>query len=446
MVNFLSKLIQRQFDPIDNSGLVLFRMIFGFLIFAETFGAILTGWVKNAFMVPQFTFTIIGMEWLQPLSGSGMYFYFGAMAICGLCVMIGYRYRLSLSVFTILWTGSYLMQKSYYNNHYYLLILLCLFMLCVPAHAYASVDAKRRNSLVSITCPRWCINIFIIQLWIVFTFAAVNKIYPGWTEGHFIRAALGSKTDYWLIGGVLQKDWLQQAVIYGGILFDLLIVYFLLWKKTRVVAFIVSIGFHLFNSIVFQIGIFPFLMIGLALLFFEPEAIRKKFFPKKPTLGLAQNKETKLKAGRLVLATVFGCYFVLQLYLPIRHYLYKGNVLWTEEGHRLAWRMMLRLKYGSLDFTVYDPATDEKWQVSPVNFFTPKQSSAAASKPDMIWQMAQWMEKHYAKTGRADVAIYANTSVSLNGGSRHAIVDPEVDLTKVKWQPFKHSSWILSPE
>ena len=446
MLNFFSKIIQKQFDPVDNSPLVLFRMIFGFLIFAETFGAILTGWVRQVLIEPEFTFTLIGLEWLQPLPGSGMYVYFAFMVICGLCVMVGYKYRLSLSLFTILWTLVYWMQKSYYNNHYYLLILLCLFMLCVPAHAYASFDAKRWSSVVSMTCPRWCINIFIIQLWIVFTFAALNKIYPGWIEGHFIQVALSSKKQYWLIGDILQKQWLQNLVIYGGIGFDLLIVYFLLWKKTRVLAFIASIIFHLFNAVVFQIGIFPFMMIGMTVLFFKPETIRKIFFPKKTLIGLSNNEQTKLKAGRLALAVVFAAYFGFQIYLPLRHHLYKGDVFWTEEGHRLAWRMMLRVKYGSLDFEVKHPETGENWRVDPLDFFTSKQVAAAASKPDMIWQMAKWMKKHYSKQGIEDVEIYANTSVSLNGSTRHPIIDPDTDLTKVKWQPFKHSKWILSPK
>ncbi|MGW8121765.1 HTTM domain-containing protein [Roseivirga echinicomitans] len=446
MLNFLSKIIQKQFDPVDNSPLVLFRMIFGFLIFAETFGAILTGWVKYALIDPKFTFTLIGLEWLQPLPGYGMYAYFAIMAICGLCVMVGYRYRLSLSIFTTLWTLVYWMQKSHYNNHYYLLILLCLFMLCVPAHAYASYDAKRWNSVVSMTCPRWCINIFIIQLWIVFTFAAINKFYPGWLEGHFIQAALGSKKHYWLIGDLLQKEWLHQIIIYGGIAFDLLIVYFLLWKKTRGFGFIASILFNLFNAVVFQIGIFPFMMIGLTVLFFNPETIRKAFFPKKTLIGLANNTQEKLKAGRLALAVGFAIYFGFQIYLPLRHHLYKGDVFWTEEGHRLSWRMMLRLKYGDLDFEIKNSKTGQNWLVNPLDFFTDKQVAAAATKPDMIWQMSRWMEKHYKKAGIENIEIYANTSVSLNGSTRQPIIDPDVDLTKVKWQPFKHSVWILSPK
>ncbi|WP_316930169.1 HTTM domain-containing protein [Leeuwenhoekiella sp. MAR_2009_132] len=36
----------------------------------------------------------------------------------------------------------------------------------------------------------------------------------------------------------------------------------------------------------------------------------------------------------------------MQLELPLRHWIIKDDVLWTEEGHRLSWRMMLRSKGG----------------------------------------------------------------------------------------------------
>ena len=104
---------------VDNSPLVLFRMVFGFLAAAESFGAIFTGWVHETFIEPGFTFTVIGFEWLQPLSGDGMIYYFIVMGVAGLCIMLGLFYRASTFVFAGLWTMVYLMQKSHYNNHYY---------------------------------------------------------------------------------------------------------------------------------------------------------------------------------------------------------------------------------------------------------------------------------------------------------------------------------------
>lgn len=373
-----------------------------------------------------------------------MYYYFGIMGIMGICVMLGFYYKFSLGAFTVMWTLVYSMQKSHYNNHYYLLILLCLFMLIVPAHAYLSLDAKRSNSIRSLTCRRWHLNIFILQLLIVYTFASLHKFYPGWLEGDFIRIAFSGKSSYPLIGDALQNEMLQKFVIYGGIIFDGTIIIFLMIPATRKVAFITAIFFHLFNSIVFQIGIFPYLMLATSLFFFPPEQIRLLFLKKKPAMP-KYGKITMLSVSQKVVAGVLIVYFAFQIYLPLRHHLYEGNVFYTEEGHRLAWRMMLRVKSGNLSYRVTNLANDSTWMVQPRDFLTPKQSRSIATKPDMIWQFAQHLKKQYKEEGIEEISINAVSKVRLNLGPSHPLIDPNANLAALKWQPLKHSDWILSP-
>ena len=122
------------FKKIDIAPLLIFRIFFGILISLECYGAILTGWVKNNLIDPKFTFTFIGFEWLQPLPGNGMYFYFFLIGTLGVFIALGYRYRVSIIAFTLLWTGVYLMQKTSYNNHYYLLALISFIMSFLPAN------------------------------------------------------------------------------------------------------------------------------------------------------------------------------------------------------------------------------------------------------------------------------------------------------------------------
>ena len=84
---------KKLFTQTDNAPLIIFRIFFGFLLACEAYGAILTGWVKENFIEVQFTFSHIGLDWLQPLPGNGMYFYFALMGTFGLLVMLGYKYR-----------------------------------------------------------------------------------------------------------------------------------------------------------------------------------------------------------------------------------------------------------------------------------------------------------------------------------------------------------------
>ena len=55
--------------------------------------------------------------------------------------------------------------------------------------------------------------------------------------------------------------------------------------------------------------------------------------------------------------TLLGIYVAFQLLVPLRHWLYPGDVNWTDEGHRFSWRMKLRYKErGQSTFTAYDAA------------------------------------------------------------------------------------------
>ncbi|MDV6167533.1 HTTM domain-containing protein [Flavobacterium sp. DG1-102-2] len=432
-------MIKRLFLQIDNAPLIIFRIFFGLLLACETFGAILTGWVKSNFIDPKFTFSHIGMDWLQPLPGYGMYAYFVVMGIMGLLVMVGYKYRWSLGLYTLLWAGVYFMQKTSYNNHYYLLLLVCLIMLFLPADRYASIDAKQNPSLQKMTMPAWCSWVMIIQISIVYFFATLAKFYPGWLTGTFIHDLLNRSVINPTLNGIMTQKWFYLFITYAGMAFDLLVVPLMLFKRTRTIAFVASIIFHIFNSITLQIGIFPFFALSFAVFFYPPDAIRKLFFRKKP---IAIDAGQPTNEGRNILLYFFVPYLIVQVLLPLRHYAIEGDVLWTEEGHRLSWRMMLRTRSGYTNFTIVDKKTNAKLVYNTFNDLTPKQRGGMETKPDMIWQMAQRIKRHFAQQGK-DVAIYAETKASVNGGPYETLIDPSTDLAAAKWNYFTHCDWIV---
>ncbi|WP_114492474.1 HTTM domain-containing protein [Candidatus Ulvibacter alkanivorans] len=431
------------FKYIDNTGLVLFRVVFGLLIAIEAFGAIATGWLRRTLIEPEFTFNFIGFDFLQPLPGNGMYFYFVLMGIFGVLVMVGYKYRFSMACYALMWTCVYLMQKTSYNNHYYLLMLLCWIMVFLPAHRWFSLDARLNKKIRSLVMPRWVLWVLILQVWIVYTYASVAKWYPDWLDGTVAALFMRGKSDYWLIGDVLQLEWVHWGIVYVGILFDLLIVPLLLWKRTRMLGFIISIFFHLFNSVVFQIGIFPYMSIAFALFFFSPELLRKRFLPKKPTFS---EEWVIVPKHRNLIIGVFSLYFIVQIALPLRHWTFPDDVLWTEEGHRLSWRMMLRAKAATLTVNVKDKGSDSLTAYNYAALLSRKQRRSVKSKPDMLWQLAQRIEQIEAEKGR-DVEVYMNVFVKVNGGQRHQLIDPTVDLSAEEWKHFSHHDWILpSPD
>lgn len=427
------------FKHIDNTALIIFRILFGLLCFLESVGAILTGWVKKTLIEPQFTFNFIGLNGLQPLPGHGMYIYYLIMGGFALLVMIGYKYRLGIISFTILWSGTYFMQKASYNNHYYLLILLSAIMAFLPANKYMSVDVKLNPSLKSIAMPNWCKWVFIVQMFIVYTYGALAKIYPDWLDTTVIELLMISKKNYLLVGDLLQQKTLHYILAYGGILFDALIIPLFLYKPTRKLAFALSIFFHLFNSFIFQVGIFPYLSLAFALFFFEPKIIHKLFLKNKPFYN---KNEVIIPSNNSPFLILFGVYFLIQIALPIRHYFIKDSVLWTEEGHRLSWRMMLRTKHGIAKFTVLDKATQEIINIKLSTYLTKKQEQLICTKPDVIWQFAQRLKQRYKAQGQ-DVSVFVNCKVQVNGKPYKQFIKPDVDLANVEWQTFKHNDWIL---
>ncbi|WP_412561861.1 HTTM domain-containing protein [Winogradskyella sp. MIT101101] len=427
------------FKHIDNSGLIVFRIVFGFLCALEAIGAVFTGWIRRTLIEPEFTFSFIGFEWLQPLPGNWMYVYYIVMGLFGLLIMVGYKYRFSMFMFATMWTATYLMQKSSYNNHYYLLFILSYLMVFLPANRYASLDVKLNPSLKRLSMPSWCKWVFIIQLFILYTYASIAKLYPDWLDASVPALLMKSKANYPLIGDILQQSWVHYGIAYGGILFDGLIIPLLLFKPTRKYAFFASIFFHLFNSIVFQIGIFPYLSLAFSLFFFEPKTIRDIFLKKKPYYN---SKEVIVPKHGNILVWFFSIYFLIHIALPLRHHFFKDDVLWTEEGHRLSWRMMLRAKSGSTKYRVIDEATNQQIPIKLDDYLTKKQQRGASAKPDIIWQFAQRLKEDFAKKGKS-VKVYVRSYVSVNGKPAKQLIDPKVDLASEEWHHFKHHDWIL---
>ena len=427
------------FKHIDNSALIVFRIIFGLLCFLESVGAIFTGWITRTLVDPKFTFSFIGFEWLQPLPGNWMYVYYAVMGIFGLLIMLGYKYRMSAIAFTLLWCGVYFMQKASYNNHYYLLILLSAIMVFLPANKYASLDAKYNPSIKSISMSNWCKWVFVLQLFILYSYASIAKMYPDWIDLTVPKLLMQSKINYPIIGGFLQNDFMPYLVGYGGILFDGLIIPLLLFKPTRKYAFFASIFFHLFNSIVFQVGVFPYLSLAFCLFFFNPETVRNIFLKKKK---LYTKTEITIPKYKSALITVASIYFIIQIALPLRHHFIEDDVLWTEEGHRMSWRMMLRSKSSNTTYKIIDNETKKETQLNLKDYLSKKQIRLASSKPDVMWQFAQRLKKEYREKGQ-DISVYITAFVSVNGKPHKQLIDPKVDIANVKWNVFKHNDWIL---
>jgi len=425
------------FKPMENAPLVAFRIAFGVLLVIECVGAVTTGWVSHVFYAGAHTVTVIGFEWLQPPPENGMFIYYFVMAGFAAMVAAGAFYRLALAAFSGMWATVLLMQTTHYNNHHYLMLLLCLLLLACPANARASWDVRRNPSLRSRTCPRWCHLVFVVQIVIVYTYAGIAKLDAGWLAGAPIGIWFDSKTQMPVLGPLYAAEWFRALVTYGGLAFDLSIVWLLMWRRTRVAAAVATVAFHLFNAITFQVVIFAAMGVAFLLFFFPPEEVDRRLFRDRAPIAWPQTRV------RPLVAVALGLYVLFQALMPLRHHLYEGRVSWTEEGHRMAWRMMLIAKAGSAFFDVQDPATGERWRINPHDHLSPTQAGEVATRPAACWKFVQRLKRDFASRGHPDVRIYVHTNTRLNRRRSQPLVDPTVDLAAAPWGWFSHADWIV---
>ncbi|HEV3478919.1 MAG TPA: HTTM domain-containing protein [Gaiellaceae bacterium] len=447
------RLAYRLFEPIDGSSLAIFRIIFGAIMLWEVWRYFSNGWIERYFIEPEFHFTYYGFGWVQPWAGDGMYWHFALLGVLAICIALGFAYRIAMPLFFLGFTYVFLLEQARYLNHFYLIALLAFLMSIVPAHRVWSIDAWRAKGRWRQTIPTWSLWLLRAQLGIVFVGASVAKWNGDWIRGQPLHIWLGERTDFAIVGRFFDEMWMALLFSWGGLLLDLLLVPFLLFPLTRPLALIAAFGFHFMNSKLFTIGIFPWLALGTALLFFPPDwprrvltriRINRFSLPRPPLITPVEPPPAgwRLSGARKLLLAGLGVWLAIQLFMPLRHWLYPGNVSWTEEGHRFAWHMKLRDKEADARFFAFDPSGHRN-EVDPFQYLTDWQYDEMAARPDMIVQFARFVERDARQTfGVRDVKVTANVQASLNGRPFQRLIDPEADLTDAEVSPFTTADYI----
>ena len=357
-----------------------------------------------------------------------MYWQFAALVVLALFVAAGFHYRISAALLCVGFTHVFLAEKGAFQNHFYLLCLLSLLMTFLPAHRAFSIDALRGRVARSDTAPAWTLWLLRGQVALVYFYGGIAKLNADWLQGEPMRLWLEGYGDYWLIGPYVREEWLVGLFTYGGLLLDLLIAPLLLWSLTRPYAFALGQIFHMLNHWIFRIGIFPWFMLGANLLFFEPDWPRRRW-TRLRKVSYAPVAATSLAERHRAVAVALLCaYAAIQILMPLRHYLYPGNTSWTEQGHRFAWRMMLRDKKVQAELTMRDPRSGVSFPVDLKRYLVPWQRRAIVNDPDMILQLCRYLREEKRRQGYADYEVYARIHVSLNGRPPQLMLDPTVDL------------------
>jgi len=432
----------------DARPLVVFRILFGLMMFASVIRFWANGWIDKLYIKPTFFFSYYGFEWVKPV-GNYTYLIFVICALASLFIAFGYKYRFAIILFFLSFTYIELMDKTNYLNHYYFVSVLSFLLIFLPANVQFSVDAFLRKKEYNLI-PRWTIDSVKLLLGIVYFYAGLTKLNSDWLfRAMPLKIWLPSKYDLPIIGNnLMQQEWFHYVMSWGGALYDLIIPFLLIYRKTRPFAFILVIFFHVFTRVLFPIGMFPYIMIVSSLIFFDANFHKKIMYwlgnmLRINHLRLLQIKEYNFSSyyGKIITGIIL-IFFSIQLALPWRYFLYPGELFWTEEGYRYSWRVMLMEKAGYANFKIVDEKTGNYFYVKNEDFLTPYQEKQMSFQPDFILEYAHYLGDHFSRQGHHNIQVFVESYVALNGRMSRPYINPKIDLYQEK-ESFYHKNWIL---
>jgi hypothetical protein len=431
-----TSLIKRFSTPIYIGPIIFFRISFGLIMLWEIFEYSFYGNLKYKFVSPLYHFPYYGFSWIPQLIEGQIYILFILLGVLATFIIIGFLYRLSSILFFLFWSYFFLLDKAYYLNHFYFIALISFLLIFIPANKNLSVDARINPSIKTYYVPSWSLWILRFQIAIVYFYAGIAKINFDWLHGQPIRMWLYMHSKY--VNPALKNFLLSDLTVYlfsyGGLLLDLFIVPLLLWKRTTFIAIIFGGLFHILNMKFFNIGIFPWVMIISNFLFLKPQLYKNvadKLFSSLSLKLPDHLNEIPIRRNRYLLV-LLSLFFLIQITVPLRHFLYPGNVSWTEEGHMFSWHMMLRQKIGKARFWVKDKDKNRIYKLNTYKYLNKLQHDIMASDPEMIVQFAHFINEELMNEGIENIEIYVDSLVSLNSRKPQILVKADFNLLNQK--------------
>ncbi len=423
------------------SSLAAFRIAFGAVMLAALARFASNGWIDDLYVDPPFHFHYFGLGWVRPLPPPGIYLHFTLLALAAGAVMVGAFYRVAIVVFTALFTWVELLDAATYLNHYYAITLLGILLSFMPAERRFSIDAwwaRRRGAPLPDVVPQWTIGMLRAQLGVIYFFAGVAKLNADWLiHAEPLHTWLIARSDLPVLGPLFELPWVPHAMSWAGAIFDLSVAFLLLAPRTRALAYIAVVGFHLLTGWLFPtIGIFPYVMIVLTPIFFAPdwpERWGRRATPPRPATAASSQPRSRVALG------VMASWMAIQLLVPMRHLLYPGDVLWTQEGARLSWRVMLVERAALSEIrVVHEDGRAEI--IDPAEHLSPLQIRMMAAEPDLLIQFAHHLRDAAAARGER-IEVHAEVWAAINGRRSARLIDPAIDLAAEEESIFGHA-WL----
>ncbi|PVD37474.1 hypothetical protein C0Q70_00064 [Pomacea canaliculata] len=345
---------------------------------------------------------------------------------CG--IMLGAAFRVSCVLFLLPYWYMFLLDKATWNNHSYLFGILGFLLFLSDANRYWSLDGLFHYNISNSDVPLWNYSLLRSQIFLVYFLAGLKKLDLDWVGGY----SMENLSQHWIFDPfrfVLTSGQVDYFIVHlGGLTIDLVIGFLLFFNKTRLLGFLICSSFHLMNSQLFSIGMFPWMMLATQPLFCNadwPRAVFRRIphalrlltpdvdedtqpsshclYPKtyiKPentpdtVWKRSSHKQTIPSAhpmARHRLAAVFTLMFVVwQVFLPYSHFITKGYNSWTQGLYGYSWDMMVHTRsLQHLRITFVDRDSGYQGYLNPEMW---TKSWRWSSHPDMIQQYARFLQ------------------------------------------------------
>jgi len=432
-------------QQIDGRVLGLFRVVFSLFMVFEMIYYLRIDLVKNMFVLPTVNFKYDGLAWLTPLPGPMMNALVWLLLAAALLMAAGIWFKWTARFFALGNAFIFFQDSSLYNNHIYLYILLAWLLSCTHSDQFVSFRKKTVDLI-----PRWEQFIFQFQMVIVYFYAGIIKFKYDWlVRQEPVRSlSIGYPSDRFL-AGIVKQEAAVYAITYFGLLLDLASPLLLFYKPIRKWAIYLFMGFHLFNSIIFDdIAFFPFVMLAGLVIFYEPNELPwlRRLFP--PAAGTDTKKK---KASLPVVApmpgalvrNLFVAYFAFQILFPFRGFVLPNQMDWTTIGNRFSWRVKADSR--GIDELVFQVvyANGTSASVDIGTFVNTHQIKMLVNDPRAVRDLARAIKKEVTKQGGMVTAVTARIKLRCNGRSPQYFIDPSADLTKVGYSPFEKLDWVV---
>lgn len=396
---------------------------------------------------PEILFSYPYLEFIQPLPVMWLRMMQWLLLLCAIGIAVGWKTRIASTLFFIGFSYFTLIDKTLFNNHLYLFMLLALLLACVDSERCYSLRNRIRKSNPAPYIESWQIYLFRFMIVIVYFYGGIVKLHSEWLNGGIVEAALNAK-------GIEDNQALNAFITYGGLVYDLLVGFLLLYRPTRLVGIIAVLIFNLTNHFFLfdDIGIFPFAMILSTVVFLNPTGVArfmngifgKQTSPKKKK-GKAEQPDRVPWNARQQRITVFvGLFVLFQLIFPFRYLLFTNNPEWTGIASRFAWRMKMQTRQlQQFDMTVQDIPDGTPQEVDFRAFLSSNQQKKLINDPYNIIQLGHYIAEEAKRRGMQRPSVRAVVKISYNQRSPQLMIAPETPLEKVPLSPFAQQYWLM---